>query len=135
MTTRTPSRAFRNSAFATPTDLRGPLNEALNQIRQGLQEGADAPAGLLVIPGVEMQTGTTLAVGTLPFPFRLATPPGFTPVGLLLLALENLTATNDASTAANTLRWSVVDGGLQLDFVTGLTVNTSYRLTLGAIRG
>lgn len=118
-----------------PEDARKSLNDILGAISERLN-ALEAVRGVLVLPSAPFRTGGTVTPSVAPFPLRFATPKDFTPVGLVVLGVEvNPTALALLPTSAVGVVWrpDPQGNGLLVDFVSGLSANTQYRLTLGAI--
>lgn len=128
---------LRAQDFAGAPNLQGPLNDALMGLSLRL-DALETVAGLLVLPPVDIKTGGTVTPSVAPFPIRLGVPAGFTPVGLLLLRVEPLTGSPPSNIPSSSCFpwWRPTQAdSLELLYVGGLSASTSYRLTLGALRG
>lgn len=134
---KTSTQIIRTQDFGPASSLRRPLNDALEALSSRTTQ-LESLAGLVVLPRVTLQTGPSLAPNVAPFPLRIRIE--FQPVGLLVLGLENQTLRGDDPASWPTVavwpHWQAnADGSLVVYTVTGLAINTEYRLTLGAIRG
>lgn len=133
---RTPlqTRDFRDAP-----DLKRPLNDALADVYARL-DALEMVAGLFVLPPITIQTGAVVGPLLAPFPVSIATPKEFTPKGVVVLKVDNLTYPGPLgySTSGHFAHWdpvSEVDGRIVLRLVTGLAVSAQYRILLGALRG
>lgn len=126
---------FRNADTAGAPQLNGPLNDFARDVQLRLDALEAASAGVALLRDVYVTTGATLAVNTAPFPQAISTPDGFTPAGLVVVRVENLSAPATIATTAHMAQWRMVaTNTIELQLVTGLAVNTKYRLTLAVFR-
>lgn len=124
------------------------LRDAANGIFTQLYERLEVlESGCTVVPleDVTIETGAAVSPTDPPFSassgrVRVTCP--FTPKGLVLLRIERLFPAGDyTGTTASDVKWHYAagpqagDGAVFIDFVTGLTTNSRFRMRLGAIRG
>lgn len=123
-----------------PETLRRALNPILLDLQARL-EALEAVKGLTLLPEVSFDTGAALTPLVTPFAagaLRVSCP--FTPTGVLLLRLEQVRGGTAVPTTTNDVKWhygagpGAGDGVLHIDFVTGLAVNSSYKMRLGVTR-
>jgi hypothetical protein len=128
---------LRQDAFGDSNKLQRPLNDALSDLRQRVSL-LEALAGVQLLPDFEFETQGAPSPSSAPFPLRATTPANFTPQGLLVVGLRNLTTNGPTGieNAATTVFWAPdVDGRtLLLQYISGLQAATRYRITLAALR-
>lgn len=125
-----------------PETLRSVLNDILLELTQRI-EATERMPGMMVLPQLAFSIGAAYSPTSDPFSLasgglRVSVP--FVPKGVVLLRLENAADPATPLSTASSVSWSLVaasDGGasIQIDFVSGLAINTSYRMTLGVTRG
>lgn len=131
----------QSSDVNDPERLATTLNDVFLDMATRI-EALEAVKGVFLLPEVSFETGASVGPTVAPFSFasggiRITCP--FTPTGLLLLRLEDVRG-GTASSLASDVKWHfaagpiAADGVLHVDFVTGLAVNTSYRMRVGATR-
>lgn len=136
MTTRS-EVPLRQDAFADANRLQRPLNDALSDLRQRVSV-LEALSQVRILDDFEFETRGAPSPGATPFPMKVTSPKGFTPQGLLVAGLRNLT-TNGAlgiENAGVSVFWAPdVDGRtLLVQYIAGLQPSTRYRVTLAALR-
>lgn len=122
--------------------LRRVLNDIFIDFSTRLEE-LEKAKGIYVLPVMAFDIGTSYAVSAAPFSLasgglRCSVP--FVPNGVVLLRIENAADPATPISLATSVSWRLVpssDGStaIQIDFVSGLAANTSYRMTLGVTRG
>lgn len=123
---------IRGQHFAKCPDLQTPLNDALIAIQDQVSAAVNGVVQLFPLAPVEVLVSSNTP-GTEPWPLRLAQVAG-SPLGVALLRVENLTTAGAAGvgTAAVAITSSHVDAGVvTVDFVSGLTLNSRYRMVFG----
>ena len=126
---------------ATPEKLVRVLNDTLLELAARL-EALESMKGVHVLPEVTFETSAALAPTSSPFSLasggvRISCP--FSPTGLILLRLEPARS-QTVSALASDVKWHYAAGPgagagvLHIDFVTGLLVNTMYRMRVGVTR-
>lgn len=128
----TPRTNLNSESFRSLEALSRPLNDVLLDYGIRLSK-LEAQADYVV--DVKVKVGASLAVGTAPFPLRVATPQGFTPKGVKVVRVRNDSSTTVGTTAVFAWALPANGGGIELQFVTGLSVSTEYTLTLEISRG
>lgn len=131
---RTPIQRLQIRArhFVRAPELQTPLNDALVAIQDQVAVATDGVVQLRPLPPVEV-TVTSNTPGTGPWPLRLTQAVG-SPLGVVLLRCENLSTAGTAGvgTAAVSITSQRVDAGtVFVDFVSGLTLNSRYRMVFG----
>lgn len=131
---------FTEQDVAEPSRLVRVLNETLLELAARL-EALENMKGVHVLPEVTFETGGALAPTTAPFGItagvRISCP--FSPTGLLLLHLAP-ERSQTISALASDVKWHYAAGPnagtgvLHIDFVTGLLINTRYRMRVGVTR-
>jgi hypothetical protein len=138
--------AARNQLRAIDVDstesLRAVLNEILLDLSVRLEE-VEKAKGIFVLQPLAFDIGATYSATSGPFSpasggLRCTVP--FVPTGLVLLRIENAGDPATPISNAVSVSWRLVaspDGStaIQIDFVTGLAINSSYLMTLGVTRG
>lgn len=135
MTVRREVTTFRRDAVADA----GRLTEALNAFSQAVSARLAAVEGLgriAVLDEIEFRTGASVGVNIAPFPMQVQTP--FSVAGAWIAMLD---ASDAALGLAAVVPWvRPVSGGpdgeasaLEIVNVTGLAVNTTYRLRLAVV--
>lgn len=120
-------------------DDAGRLNIALNDFSQSLTErlaALESCSRVAVLDEVEFETGGTVGVNVPPFPLQMQTP--FSVAGAWLVSLS---ANSAVDGIADVVPWvrpvpGGLDGqgaGLEVVNVTGLAVNTRYRMRLAVV--
>lgn len=116
--------------------LEKPLNEALDAL-DGRLRFLDREAGFEVVGPFDFEVTSNTPTAA-PWPMRLAKVVG-APVGLVLVRAENMTTpgVGGVSTALgiSAPQWFVENGTIYVRFVSGLTLNATYRLTFGVLYG
>jgi hypothetical protein len=131
-----PRFQIRSENFEGAPKLREPLNAALSALQ--LQSAA-AGAGLVrlcVLEPVDILVVSNTP-GNAPWPLRL-TQVARAPLGVLLLRLENLTTQGAAGVPTSAVAITSQRTEAQtvfVDFISGLTLNSRYRLRLGILDG
>lgn len=126
---------------AEPTKLVRVLNDVLLELYERV-EALERLKGVYVLPEVTFETGAALAPTSAPFSLasggvRVTCP--FPPTGLVLLNLQPAQSMA-VSALASDVKWHYAagpgagDGVLHIDFVTGLLINTRYRMRVGVTR-
>jgi type III secretory pathway component EscU len=123
---------FQSKDLTGNPSLRRPLNDFAIDVQTRL-EAVETSAGLTLLPPVEVALGGTYAAGTAPFPLLLSVPKDARVKGVLVVAADNLTAPGTTFATALYPSWRIVDRKLEVGFVTGLAVSTTYRLTLALV--
>jgi hypothetical protein len=124
---------FRNSDTAGAARLNGPLNEFATDIQLRLEALEASLSSVLLLEDVQITTGAAVAVNTAPFPMVISVK-NFTPAAVLVGRVENLSGPATIATSAHAVQWRMSsDNTIELQLVTGLAVNSKYRLTLVAI--
>lgn len=119
-----------------PDSLRRILNDIFLDFSKRL-EALESAKGIHVFE-VAFDTSGTLTAAARPWVnggVRIACP--FTPTGLVLLSLvQTMPAGQPVSVLASDVKWHFAgsDGQLVIDFVTGLNINSSYKLRVGVTR-
>lgn len=131
---RTPIQRLQIRAqhFAKCPELQTPVNDALVAIQDQVSAATDGVVQLRPLPPVEV-TVTSNTPGAGPWPLRLTQVVG-SPLGVALLRCENITTPGTAGvgTAAVSITSQRVDAGtVFVDFVSGLTLNSRYRMVFG----
>lgn len=131
---RTPIQRLqiRQQHFAKCPELQTPLNDALVAIQDQLAAATEGVVRLYPLPPVEVVV-TSNTPGAGPWPLRLSQVAG-SPLGVALLRVENLTTAGTAGvgTVAVSITSQHVDAGtVFVDFVSGLTLNSRYRMVFG----
>lgn len=124
---------IRSSSFEGCEALQLPLNEALVQL-QDLVATATAKATQMELVTADLLV-TSNTPGAGPWPLRIAKVTG-APRGVLLLSVQNLTSpgVTGVGTSAVTITSQSNDGStVFVDFISGLTLNSRYRLLFGVI--
>lgn len=135
---RSPIRRFqiRADKFKNAPELQSPLNDALARLQDSVSQAVDGVVKLSLLPPVDLLvTSNTPGIGC--WPLRLAQVAG-APIGIALIRVENLTTagSNGVPTGGVSVTSFRVDGEtLLVDFVSGLTLNSRYRLVFGAYNG
>jgi len=122
---------IRAANFVGCEGLQSPLNNAL-VILQDLVADATAKATQIAVVDVDLLV-TSNTPGTDPWPLRIAQAVGST-LGVVLLQVQNLTSpgVTGVGTAAVSITSQRSDGGtLFVDFISGLTLNSRYRIRFG----
>lgn len=123
---------IRAAHFEGAEKLQGPLNDALVAIQDQLSLAVDGVVKLRVLPPVDVTVASNTP-GTAPWPLRLTQIAG-APLGIALLRIENL-STPDSSgvptTAVSVTSSRVEAQTVLVDFVSGLTLNSRYRMVFG----
>lgn len=123
---------FRGSDFGPATALQRPLNDFALDIQTRLAAIENAGLNRKIL-GCVFTTGATVSPTVSPFPIRIPVPENFTPIGVTLLAIQNVSAASSyVESAAITVRHRIVGSTIEVRYVTGLDANTSYSLTLEA---
>lgn len=123
---------IRSDAFAKCPELRTPLNDALIQVQDVISQVVDGLVRLVVLPPADILV-TSNTPGTAPWPLRLAQVVG-SPLGVTILRVENLTTAGSTGvpTTAVTITSQRVDGQtVFVDFISGLTLSSRYRIVFG----
>jgi hypothetical protein len=123
---------LRDAVFKEPTMLRAAINRALAELQDLVSDATVGVTQLRVLAPVEVVISSNTP-GTLPWPLRLSQAAG-SPAGIALMAIQNLTTAGSAgipTTAVSVTSWHVEAGTVFADFVSGLTLNSRYRLTFG----
>jgi hypothetical protein len=122
----------RATSFVECPTLQVPLNSALITMQEWLSDATDGLLRLYPLPPVEVVVSSN-SPGTLPWPLQLAQVAG-APLGATLIRIENLTTAGSAGvpTSAVSITSQHVEGGTVLiDFISGLTLNSRYRMVFG----
>jgi hypothetical protein len=125
-----------------PEKLRRVLNEALLEMATRL-EALEAVRGLTILPEILFEVGSAYSPTAGVFSMagggvRITCP--FSPTGLVLLSLVKADGGQDIIANACDVKWHFAAGPgagtgvLHVDFVTGLSVNTRYRMRVGVTR-
>lgn len=126
---------FRNSDTTGAPQLNGPLNDFARDVQLRLEALESTAVGVALLRDVYVSTGASVAVNTAPFPLQVSTPDDFTPAGLVLVRVENLSAAATIATSAHMAQWRMSsDSKIEIQLVTGLATNSKYRLTLAVFR-
>ena len=123
---------FQSKDLTGNPSLRRPLNDFALDVQTRL-EAVETSAGLVVLEPMKLVIGGTYAAGTAPFPLLLSVPKGAKAKGVLVVAADNITAPGTTFATALYPSWRIVDSKLEVGFVTGLAVSTTYRLTLALV--
>lgn len=124
-----------------PERLRTVLNAALLELSARL-EALESVKGITVLPEISFETGGTLSPTSGCFSLAgggVRTSCPFSPTGLVLLRLEPARSAT-VSALASDVKWhfgagpNAGDGVLHIDFVTGLLINTAYKMRVGVTR-
>lgn len=124
---------IRQTHFKGCEDLQSPLNEALVRLQDQVAT-ATAKATLMELVTAEVLVSSNTP-GTAPWPLRIAQVVG-APRGVLLLSVQNLTSpgVTGVGTAAVSITSQSSDGiSMFVDFISGLTLNSRYRLVFGVL--
>lgn len=131
MTLRIDSASFRGAP-----ELEQPLSRALDALERDLAAAVVGAARLRLVPPVDVVVDSNTP-GTLPWPLRLSQV-ARSPLGAILVRVENLTTpgSGGVSTQAVSITSQRVEGGtVFIDFVSGLTLASRYRLVFGVLDG
>ena len=124
------------------TDIES-LRKVANDIFSNLYlriEALEALKGVTVLPDITFETVGTVARGTKPFNGAMKVQAaGFTPTGVQILSLEKTRGAGAAPAAATSIYWHFASGpngqgSIVIDYVSGLAINTQYRMRLGVTR-
>lgn len=106
-------------------------------------EALEEAKGVVTLDELSFNTGSTLTPTVAPFAngnLRVACP--YTPTGVILLFIEQVNPPGQpVSTTARDVKWRFASGdqsgsgAIIVDFVTGLSANTAYKMRLGVTRG
>ncbi len=139
MTAKRPQ--LQTSDVTDPERLRTVLNTDFLELYARL-EALESVKGLTVLPEISFETGKGLLPTQPPFSkasggVRVTCP--FSPTGLVLLRLETVRS-QAISALPSDVKWHFAagpgagDGVLHIDFVTGLLIDTAYRMRVGVTR-
>lgn len=123
---------IRAANFKECPELQTPLNNALVVIQDQVAEATDGVVKLRVLPPTEVVVSSNTP-GAGPWPLRLSQVAG-APLGAVLIRIENLTTAGTAGvgTGAVSITSQRVEAGtVFIDFVSGLTLNSRYRMVFG----
>lgn len=132
---------LQRSDVNDPERLYSVLNEIF--LAQSLRiEALENLKGVYVLPELEFETSGALTPNSAPFSttaggLRLSCP--FPPTGLILLNLQPARSMAISSLSSD-VKWHYAagpgagDGVLHIDFVTGLLINTRYKMRVGVTR-
>lgn len=128
---------LRVEDFAGAPGLQRPLNDALSDLRQQVATLMSL-AQVRLLDDFEFETQGAPSPSAPPFPLRATTPANFTPQGLQVVGLRNLTTNGPLGieNAGISVFWTPdVDGRtLLIQYISGLQPSTRYRVTLAALR-
>lgn len=120
------------------------LRKVANDIFSNLYlriEALEALKGVTVLPDIVFETTGTVGRGTKPFNGGMKVQAtGFTPTGVMILSLDKVRGAGAAPSGALSIYWHFASGpggqgSIVIDYVTGLAINTQYRMRLGVTRG
>jgi len=118
--------------FAKCPELQTPLNSALVYLQDHVAEATAGVVQMRVLPPLELVvSGNT--PGAAPWPIRLSQAVG-APLGVVLIRTENLTTSGPAGvgTGAVSITGQHVEAGtVFVDFISGLTLGSRYRMVFG----
>lgn len=123
---------IRAANFADCPDLQVPLNSALIQLQDLISDATNGVVVLRILPPTEVVVSSNTP-GTLPWPLRLSQVAG-APKGATLVRIENLTTAGSAgvpTSAVSITSQHVEAGAVLIDFISGLTLNSRYRMVFG----
>lgn len=123
---------IRPEAFKEAPSLQGALVDVLFRMQDDLGAAVDGLVRLRVLEPLVLVVASNTP-GTAPWPIRLAHV-ARAPLGVTLLRLENLTTQGAAGvpTSAVSITSQRVEGDtVFVDFVSGLTLSSRYRLRFG----
>lgn len=129
---------FKRDSAQTPETLA----LALDELRSVVSERLVALEGLgrvAVLDDINFEVGGTLAVGTAPFPMRVQTP--FSVAGAWVVLCEATSLGESGVSTTGVSAWvRPVSGGIQgegnaleIQFISGLTINRKYRVRLAVV--
>lgn len=128
---------LRGDEFGDANKLQRPLNDALSELRRQVAL-LQSLAQVRLLDDFEFETQGAPAPGAAPFPLRATTPANFTPQGLFVAGLRNLTTSvpTGIENAGISVYWApdVDSQTLLVHFISGLQPATRYRVTLAALR-
>lgn len=116
------------SGAAEPGQQARILNDFMADVTARLEALEDARVASVT---ARLRVGASLAPGTFPFPLQLRLPGGFTPTGVVVWRIADLSS-GTMTTIIGPPHWTAADGALVIDFVGGLSLNTVYDITFGA---
>lgn len=131
---RSPIQRLRiqESGFAESPSLQVPLNAALASLQDQVAAATQGVVKLFPLPAIDVRIDSNTP-GTTPWPIRLSQVAG-APLGVTLLRIENLTTpgSNGVPTSAvSVTSFRAEAGTVFVDFVSGLTLNSRYRMVFG----
>ena len=121
------------SNFKDCPDLRQPLNDALYQLQLQASQAGDGVVRLRLFPRAVDVHISGVTPGAAPWPLKLAQLAG-SPLGAVILRVQNLTDPGPSGipTDAVAITSQRVDGGAVIvEFISGLTVDNTYRFQFG----
>lgn len=115
------------SAFKECPGLRRPLNDALKEIQGNI---LSEPVQIYQVEPFDVEvTSNTPGLG--PWPLLVSQVPASV-FGVLVLRADNLTVSGQVPTSAiSVTQWDSDSDSVRVGFITGLTLNDTYRITLG----
>lgn len=123
---------IRAANFKSCPELQDALNQALADVQDDIAVRLDGVVQLHLLPAMDYVISSN-SPGTPPWPIRLAQVAG-APIGASLIRLENLTtpgSTGVPTTSVSITSQHVEAGTVFVDFISGLTLNSSYRMVFG----
>lgn len=123
---------LRPEAFREARSLQGPLVDLLFRLQDDLVSATNGVVRLRVLKPLVVDVASNTP-GNAPWPLRLAQV-ARSPLGATLLSVENLTtqgAAGVSTTAVSITSQRVEAETVFVDFVSGLALNSRYRLRFG----